>query len=97
MSTDLTPANQALVASDPVERVRRKTGGDYSPSLDMMVRLLPAVVEQLVMAEEYPHPTLSREEAARRATEWYQTLLDAIKADTITEIKCRRGEWVAVA
>lgn len=97
MSTDLTPANHALVASDPLERVRQRTHADFTPSLDTLIHYLAAAVEQLVQAEECPHPTLSREGAVRRAAEWHQTLLDAIKVDAITTLKCRRGEWVATA
>lgn len=69
----------------------------YTPSSDSILGLMRWAVEDLVTAEEYDHPVISREEALKRANEKLLLIQNAYKASIICEIKTRRGEWVTTA
>jgi hypothetical protein len=94
---DLTSENRALVDSDPLKEVQKLYGHIYTPSSAAILSMMRYAVEDIVMAEEYGHNVLSREEALKQAYERLDLIQRAYKVSIITEIKCRRGEWIAMA
>lgn len=91
--SDLTPANAALCADDPLDQFRRATGRDFTPSPAEIANEIPWLYIGVVMAEEYPHPNTPVDKALARL----DLALRALKQATIYHVKQVRGEWVAVA
>lgn len=95
--SDLTPANRALMDSDPQMDLGAKIGCVFTPSRIQIVDYIVKSTEALVMAEEYEHPILSRAAAVRQAKADLDLGYRALKASLIVTIKCVRGEWRAIA
>lgn len=56
-----------------------------------------AAMRQIVRAEEYDNPVLSKEEALKRAEERLRLALVALKGDAFRSIKIENGEWMPCA
>jgi hypothetical protein len=95
--SELTPENRALCDENPVEKLRKCMFRTYTPSSEAILSMMRWAVEDVVMAEEYDHPVLSKEEALKRATAQLALVQRAYKQSVLTEIKCRKGEWLAMA
>ena len=94
---DLTAANQSLIESNPQDRLRKALHRSFTPNTKEIVEVILQAQRNQIMAEEYEHPSLSREEAIKRATDRLNLALQALKESLIVEIKCERGEWIAIA
>lgn len=93
----LSAKNAELMKRNPIEQIRQTMQYAYTPSESKLADMIPLLIEQLVYAEEYPFDMPSQAEQVKRAEEYLQQYLDAIKESIICSIKCRRGEWVASA
>lgn len=96
-SEGLSPSNHALCAKGSVEKLRQKYGHDFTPSSDTILSYVKTSLEELIIAEEYDHPVISKEVAVKNAKEKFELCLDALKESLIVEDKSRRGLWIATA
>lgn len=96
-SEELSPENAALCKENNVEKVRKKFGYAFTPSSSTILSHLSASMEDLILAEEYQHPVLSKEDAIKNAKEKLEMCLKGLKESLIVEDKNRRGLWIASA
>ena len=96
-SEELSPENAALCKENNVEKVRQKFGYAFTPSSSTILSHVNVSMEDLILAEEYNHPVISKEEAVKNAKEKLELCLKALKESLIVEDKNRRGLWIATA
>lgn len=93
----LSPENNALMRKGSLDRLRVLENRSYTPTINDISLSLVLAIRQLILAEEYEHPILSREEAIKVANDRVSLVLESLKECLVDNIKCERGEWIAVA
>lgn len=79
------------------EELRQYLGQPFTPRLSEIFDFLEKAQRKIIIAEEYDHLVLSKEEAMKVGQFEYDLALRAIKDILFISIKCERGEWVSMA